>query len=214
VTEPFSVGRIEEIQSGPGVEGSTWFRIRLHFGISAFGVNGFRADAGGRVIEEHNEIGTSAGRHEELYVVLSGRARFSVAGEDVDAPAGTLVFVRDPETQRGAVAEEDGTTVLVVGGRPGEAFRGSPWELAADAWSAYEARDYEAAITVFQGVLEEYPRAAGILYNLACCESLSGRHESALEHLRQAIEIEERFREYARQDDDFEAIRGRPDFPV
>ena len=68
MSEPFSVARIDDVQSGPGVEGSTWFRVRLHFGISAFGVNGFRADAGQRVIEEHNEVGTSAGRHEELYV--------------------------------------------------------------------------------------------------------------------------------------------------
>ncbi|MBD0318672.1 MAG: hypothetical protein ICV71_09100, partial [Thermoleophilia bacterium] len=119
MSEPFSVARIDDVPTGPGAEGGTWYRIRLHFGISAFGVNGFRADAGGRVIEEHNEVGTSAGRHEELYVVLSGRARFSLAGEEVDAPVGTLVFVRDPETQRGAVAEENGTTVLVVGGRPG-----------------------------------------------------------------------------------------------
>ena len=76
------------------------------------------------MIEEHDELGAGAGRHEELYVVLTGRARFALAGEERDAPAGTVVFVRDPAVRRGAVAEEAGTTVLVVGGVPGR--RSSP----------------------------------------------------------------------------------------
>ena len=58
------------------------------------------------------------GGHEELYFVLSGRATFTVDGERVDAPAGSLVFVKDPAMRRGAVADEAGTKILAIGGRP------------------------------------------------------------------------------------------------
>ena len=209
--EPFAVARLEEMTAGPGAEGSTWFRIRRHFGIRAFGVNAYRADAGGRVIEDHDELGSSAGGHEELYVVLSGRARFEIAGDTVDAPAGTLVFV-PPDARRGAVAEEDGTTVLVLGGRPGDPFTTSPWEDASDAWHAYEEKDYERAIAVFEQVHAKHPQAAGVLYNLACCEALVGRGDEAVEHLRRSVELEDRFRGFAREDGDFDSIRADPRF--
>ena len=60
------------------------------FGIQAFGINAYTAEkAGDVVVEEHDEKGDGgAGGHEELYVVVSGRARFTLAGESVDAPAG------------------------------------------------------------------------------------------------------------------------------
>jgi tetratricopeptide (TPR) repeat protein len=198
------------VTAGPGAEGGSWLQIRRHFDIQAFGVNAYRADAGTRVIEEHDELGGSAGRHEELYVVLAGRARFTVGGDELDAPAGTALFV-PPETRRGALAEEDDTTVLAIGGKSGEPFRVSPWEAAADAWSAYEAKDYEAASDVFERVVDVYPEAAGLRYNLACCEALVGRGDAAVRDLRRAIELEERFREFARDDEDFASIRDRPD---
>ncbi len=98
--------------------------IRIPLGIAAFGVNAYGSrEAGGHVIEEHDELGAGAGRHEELYVVLAGHAIFTVGGVELDAPAGTLVFVRDPATRRGASAVEPDTTVLVVGGTVGEGVR-------------------------------------------------------------------------------------------
>ena len=141
---------------------------------------------------------------------MAGRARFTVGEDELDAPVGTLIFV-SPELRRGAVAEEDGTTLLVVGGQPGSPFRVSPWEAAADALDAYRSNDYETAIRVFERVLDDYPRAAGVLYNLACCEALAARAEPAVEHLRRSIELEERFREFARTDEDLDAIRERND---
>ena len=60
--------------------------------------------------------------------MLEGRATLTVDGEDVDAPAGTLVFVEEPAARRAAVAAEDGTTVLAIGGPVGEAYRPPPWE--------------------------------------------------------------------------------------
>jgi hypothetical protein len=109
-------------------DGPSWAMVRTHFDIRSFGVNAYVAEEPGiEVIEEHDELGERAGGHEELYFVARGHAVFTIDGEDVDAPEGTFVFVR-PEAQRGAVAREAGTTILVVGGAPGEAFVVSPWE--------------------------------------------------------------------------------------
>ena len=92
--------------------------MRHHFGITSFGINTRTArDAGDRIINEHDE----EGEDEELYFVQSGRARFECDGESMDAPAGTFAFAR-PGVKRTAFAEEPGTTILAVGGRPGEVY--------------------------------------------------------------------------------------------
>jgi hypothetical protein len=105
--------------------------VRRHFDIRAFGVNGITGDAGDEMVEPHHERDDEVNRtdgHEELFAVMSGHAVFSVGGEDVDAPAGTLVFVRDPDLIRSARATVDGTAILAIGGRPGAPFEISRWE--------------------------------------------------------------------------------------
>jgi hypothetical protein len=105
-----------------------WRPVRHHFGISSFGINAWTAaKAGDRIINEHDEADVED-QQEELYFVQTGRARFELDGEKVDAPAGTFVYVRDPRAVRGAVAQEPGTTVIAVGATPGEPFAVSPWE--------------------------------------------------------------------------------------
>jgi uncharacterized protein YjlB len=130
VSAAFQTARLSDIPNPPKVAervepgDPTWHPIRHHFDIGAFGVNAWSGDDGSEVIEDHTE----ASGHEELYVVVSGRAEFTVGGAEVDAPAGTLVYVPDPETQRVAVAREPGTTVLALGGWRGRAFEVSEWE--------------------------------------------------------------------------------------
>ncbi len=126
----YQVAKISEIPSPvPAEPGSyEWKPVRHHFGVRSFGVNANVAGAGDVLVEEHTEIEGSGTRHEELYVVVSGRATFTVADEEIDAPAGTLVFVPDPGTVRSARALEDGTAVLAIGGEPGAAYSVSPWE--------------------------------------------------------------------------------------
>jgi tetratricopeptide (TPR) repeat protein len=188
--------------------------IRIPLGIRAFGVNAYAAnEVGGRIIEEHDELGAGAGHHEELYVVVSGRALFTLDGDEVDAPAGTFVFVRDPATRRTATAAEGDTTVLVVGGTAGQAFEPSPWESWLEALPHYQARDYPQAVEVMRRALEAHPDNPNVLYNLACCESLSGATGEALEHLRRAAELDPRVPGWARADPDLDAIRGEPGFP-
>ena len=188
-----------------------WIAIRRHFGISAFGVNAWTGDeAGAEIINEHDE--TSLG-HEELYVTVAGHATFTVDGETIEAPAGTLVFVRDPAVRRGAVAKEPGTTVLSVGGKPGEAFRVSPWEYSSRAIRFFEDGDFEGARDFLLHALGERPDEPGILYNLACAEARLGEREQALEHLSRAVEVDARFAEYAQGDEDLASIRDDPGFP-
>ncbi len=123
--------------------------IRSVLGIESFGINAWRAtEAGQEIIGEHDELGSGAGGHEELYFVLSGRATFTVDGERVDAPAGSIVFVKDPATRRGAVADEAATEILVIGGRPGAAFSVSPWERSAEALRCWTTGDWDRAIEI------------------------------------------------------------------
>jgi hypothetical protein len=108
-----------------------WKPVRHHLGVGAFGVNAYvAARAGELVVERHDEApdDSSTKGHEELYAVVGGAARFTVAGEDVEAPAGTLVFVSDPGLTREAVATADDTVVLAIGAARGVAFEPSPWE--------------------------------------------------------------------------------------
>lgn len=129
--DSYRIARLDEIPSPvpPDPDSFEWKPIRHHLGIRAFGVNaGVAARVGEWVVEDHTETGGGAAEHEELYFVARGKARFTIEGEDFDAPTGTLVFVPDPATRRAAKALEPGTAVLYVGAKPGEAFTISAWE--------------------------------------------------------------------------------------
>ena len=204
--------RITEIAVELG-SGPRWAMVRTHFGIGAFGVNAYVADEPGiAVIGEHDELGKLAAQHEELYFVADGHAKFTVDGDEIDAPAGTFVFVRDPAAKRGAVATEAGTTVVIVGAKPGEAFTPSGWERSAPALTYFATHEYDKAIEEFGRLRAETPDDAGLLYNLACAESLAGRTADSLEHLRRAVELDPDFRKLAEKDSDFDAVRAEPEF--
>jgi quercetin dioxygenase-like cupin family protein len=203
----YAVAKLDEI--GEITDGrEPWRPVRHHFGIRSFGVNTWTGrEAGDRIINEHDE----EGEDEELYVVQSGRARFELDGESVDAPAGTFVFV-EPGVRRTAFAEEPGTTLLAIGGVPGEAYEPTGWELWAEVRPLYESKQYEAAADRASALVEAHPEYPMMAYNLACVESLAGRKEEAIEHLRQAAERSERMRKFAAGDSDFDAIRDDPRF--
>ena len=212
MSDKFQVARLDEMEPQRGADDSRWFRLRRDLDVGAFGINAYGADSGKRVIEEHDELGTAAGKHEELYVVLRGSARFELDGEKHTVPAGSCVFIRETKVRRGAIAEEDGTIVLVVGGTPGEAYAVSAWEAAGDAYPLWADGKHEEAKEILRSVADEHPDAGIVLYNLACVEAILGEAGPALEHLKRSIELEERFREFARTDEDFETIRDRPEF--
>ena len=215
MTDRFQVMRLDEIDGYAEDGRPRWHMIRSVLGIESFGINAWRAtEAGQQIIGEHDELGSGAGGHEELYFVLSGRATFTVEGEPVDAPAGSLVFVKDPATRRGAVADEAATEILVIGGRPGAAFSVSSWERSAEALRYWTTEDWDGAIDILNGQLAEDPRNGNVLYNLACAESRSGRTGAAIDHLTRAVELVPRFAELAQTDSDFDSIRGDDRFPA
>ena len=103
-----------------------WIPIRHGLGIETFGMNAYRRNTGETVVPEHDE---SAGGAPELFYVATGSATFSIAGEEVDAPAGTCVWITDADAKRTATANADDTLVLAIGAaKPGEADAPEGWE--------------------------------------------------------------------------------------
>lgn len=207
----YGVARIEELSSYPieGQQGLTWRPVRRHFGISSFGVNAYTAgEAGRRVVEEHRE----REGHDELYVVLSGRATFTLEGEEHDAPAGTLVHC-PPGTLRSAFAAEPGTTVLGIGAKPGEVFKPSGWEWVFAGVSLLSQGDEAGARAELRAGIEANPGAWQGYYNLACVEARLGNEDEALAQLARAAELEpQEVVKWAREDSDFAGLADNPRF--
>ena len=211
MTERYSVTPVDDFVGYEIPGQARWHMIRSTLGVRAFGVNAWTAtEDGQQLIGEHDETSVE---HEELYVVLDGHATFTLDGERVDAPAGTVLHVSEPTVKRGAVGAA-GTTVLVVGAKPGEAFVPSPWERSAQALRFWPTKEWDRAIEVLEGHLSETPDDGGAHYNLACAHARAGRPDAALEHLRRAIELQASFAEYAQTDEDLASLRDDPAFPA
>jgi len=167
--------RLDDVEGIPVFGTLVWKPVRKTLGVTAFGINAYvAAESGDEVVEEHDE--TALG-HEEIYAVIAGRATFTVDGETVDAPAGTLVYLDDPKQKRHAVATEAGTTVLAIGGVPGT-HEISPWEYFFPALPAIEAHDYDTARNILEDALRELDHSA-LHYHLARVEALAGNEERA-----------------------------------
>jgi hypothetical protein len=140
-----------------------------------------------------------------------------VDGDEIDAPEGTIVFVRDPGVTRGAVPVDDDTIILTAGGKPGEAFTISDWERNWEwnrrAFPLYQDKKYAEAAAVLREAMASGAGGPGLHYNLACFLSLAGETDEALAELRIAIDGDESFRELAKNDSDFDPIRNEPGFP-
>ena len=155
------------------------------------------------MVEEHKE----GSGHEELYLVVRGRARFTLDGEEFDAPASTIVFLPEAGVLRVAIAEEEGTTVLAAGGWPGRPFEPSGWEWAFEAYGRAGQGDFDGALEVLQDWLHERGEDPIALYHVACIECRAGRPEEALPHLRRALELQPVLEERAREDEDLAPLR-------
>jgi hypothetical protein len=203
------IDEIERIRVGE----LTWLPLRRELGTTAFGVNGYAAvEPGDELIEPHDETTSGAAGHEELYIVMSGRARFVVGDEEMDAPAGSLTLV-PVGVHRSAVAEEPNTVVIVIGGPPGTAGPRSAFEYWYAAQPAYEAGDYARAYDIAAEGLGDWPDHPVLHYQLACFASLDGRGDQAIEHLRVAFAGDERTHGWAAGDSDLDPIRDRPNYP-
>ena len=202
----YSVARLEEIPVL--ADGGIPCRpVRHHFGLTSFGLNAWTGTAAGdRILYEHDEANDA----EELYLVHTGRATFELDGAPVDAPAGTFVFA-PPGVKRTAFAEEPGTTILAIGGRPGEPWQPDGWELWAPVTPIYEAGRFAEAADRSRELAEANPGLPMLRYMLACCELRAGRPEEAIEQLKLAL-VTPRMRAIAGKDSTLDPIRGEPAF--
>lgn len=207
---PPTLARLDEIDEID--DGRCPFRpVRHHFGIMTFGVTAMTARSDGdRLINEHEEAEPDSS--EELYVVVSGHARFELDGEIHDAPAGTFVHV-PAGIKRTAIAKDAGTTVLAIGGAPrGKPYQPSGWELFAPLLPLFESGDYEEGADRAQALIAEDPPYGAVYYNTACFEARAGRIDAGLAHLRRAVELSPSLAELARSDDDLAALREQAGF--
>src|SRR5690242_13022768 len=215
VERPARALHIDDIEGLDGPGTLTWHPVRATLGVRAFGTNAYTANEPGvDVVEPHDEAPEEgedpADAHEELYFVARGRARFTIDGEDIDAPAGTYVFVPDPRSHRHAVSSEAGTTVLSFGGPP--KFQPSAWEWAFKAAALRADGDASGARETLDDGLAHHPRSAGILYELACWEATEGDLDEAIARLREVRNLDPERLGYASDDEDLASLRERPDF--
>ena len=205
----YAIAHLDEIEEFSDA-GCHYRPIRHHLGITAFGATAWTAHAAGDpIINEHDEDDPTA--DQELFLVLRGHAVFEIDGNLVDAPTGTFVFA-PPRTKRTATAKEDETTIIALEGTAGRGYEARGWELWAPLAPLYGAGEYAEVADRLDALIEANPQYPMLFFNLACCESLCGRTRDALDHLRQAIEMSEEFRQSAEHDSDLDPIRYEPEF--
>jgi len=199
----YEVLKIDELDRIPVAHGLEWRPIRRRLGIRAFGINAYTAETvGDQVVEEHTE----GSGHQEVYVVLAGKAHFTIAGEEFEASAGTIVFISDPEALRVATSGEEGTTVLAVGGWPDKAFQPSGWEWPFEAGPLADEGRYDEAIAIMEDGIRELGESGPGLYHLARFEAKGGRRHDAAAHLAKALELRPDLREHAEKDEDLQPL--------
>jgi hypothetical protein len=189
---------------------AVWHPVRRALGVTAFGINAYTAkQPGAPLIEEHDETSPGAGRHEELYFLVSGTARFEIGEDTVEATPGTMILI-EPAVRRKATATSDDATVIVIGGRPGSAMPPSPFEYWYAAIPAHEAGEHSRAYEIAAEGLEHYPDHGTLHYALACEAALAGDRQRALDHLRTAFDNDPRTRDWARTEPDLDGLRDDP----
>lgn len=174
------------------------------------GMNGWIGDAGEPLVPEHAEDSDN----EELYVVVQGRATFTVDGNSFDAPAGTLLHAM-PGEMRSATSEEPGTIIVAVGATIGQAFSNPGWTSFVVADALRRAGRMEESRVAIQEMIDAAPDHWGPLYNAACFEALAGDADAAFAYLARSKKLADpdELRGYLEGDTDLDPIRGDPRFP-
>jgi tetratricopeptide (TPR) repeat protein len=204
-TQAYRTARLGDLERADG-----WAPIRAALDVRSFGINAWTAhEAGATLIPAHDEVPSG---HEELFLVTAGHARFTVGGEELEGPAGQIVFVADPAVSRSAVAVAAETTVVSVGATAGRAFEPRSWELNRDVIALLDAGRHAEAREQLLDALERYEDRETVLYNLACAEAQLGQTDAAFRHLGEAFRLRPAFAEHAGDDPDLEPLRADPRF--
>jgi hypothetical protein len=181
----WSVVHLDAVEAVPwrGTE-LVWRPIRAALGTRIVGMAAYTAErVGQEVVEDHIESRDGRG-HDEVYVVLRGRATFRLGDEVVDAPAGTFLSV-GPSVRRHAVAAEPGTAVFALGGPATFDPAGSDWIERARP----HMRDRpEQARAVLEELRAERPDSLALLFGEALLHAAQGDEAGARASLRVAVE--------------------------
>ena len=167
----FDTAHLSELDAIPVSGTLVWRPIRRRFDIGAFGVNAYTAaNAGDELVEDHDELGSGGGEHEELYYVASGHATFSVDGQEVTLPRAPWSSFATGRS--GTPWRRSQIHGLAVGGPRGEASTPA-WEL----WFA--ARPHVEAASTTRPPSWSRPECLtpdnpSLLYNPAATRSLPG----------------------------------------
>ena len=196
-------GRMQIIDIAELRRSTGWSPVRRELGITAFGVNGYSADAGNTIIGAHTEEQSG---QEELYVVLEGKARVMLGDEEREVGPGTLVFAQ-PGQKREITSLADGTTVLVVGAQPGVAYEARVGEISLEVIALFAEDRIAEAKELLESSLEPFDHHWVLYYNLACAEARLGETEPAFAHLRTAIDKRPQAVDNAKDDPDLESLR-------
>ncbi len=183
-----------------------WHPVRRALGATGFGVGAYSAARAGDVlVGPHDETGLGSNRHEELYVVLSGRALFELDGRELEVGPEEFLLV-EPEVRRGARALDDDTSVLVIGGAP-RTVAPAPYE---HWYMALTTDDPHGAAEIAAAGLAQFPDHGQLNYQLACFRALAGELDVAARHLRRAVASDERAWSWLEDDADLDALRFVP----
>jgi hypothetical protein len=185
MSDGWSVLHLDAVEAVPwrGTE-LEWRPIRAALGTRIVGMAAYTAErVGQEVVEDHTEDRDGRG-HDEVYVVLRGRATFRLGDEVVDAPAGTFLSV-DSSVRRHAVAAEPGTAVLALGGPATFEPAGSDWIERA---RPHMRERPERARAVLEELRAERPGSLALLIGEALLYASQGDDSAARASLGAAID--------------------------
>ena len=199
---------IEELDDGR----EPYRPVRHHFGITSFGITAWTGrEAGDRILNEHDEADATGPQRGAL--PRPERPRRLRARRRAGRRAGRHVRLRRARRQadgvRGGGRDDDRRDRR----RPGKAYEPVGWELWAPIRPRYEAGEHEAAGRAPVAARRGQSRSTRSSPTTSRVSRASpAARDEAIEHLRQAIEGSELFRDYAKGDSDLDPIREEPAF--
>ena len=208
MAEGWTLVALDDVEAMPWQGGELeWRPLRSALGTRIVGMAAFTAArAGQELIEGHSEADGGLG-HEEVYVVLRGRATFTLGDETVDAAQGSFIAVTDPGVFRRAVAAQAGTAVLALGGPGTFEPSASEWiERARPLLRSNPARARE----LLDELGRERPESPGVEIGEALWELSQGHGETARELVASVVSANPELRFALEQDPDLGRLVADP----
>ncbi len=132
----------------------------------------------------------------------------------VEAVAETEHFPYECAVLRGDIFRERGEFPLAIPFYENalKQRRGDIPATVGIGWCLKRTGSVDRAAQAYEEALRFHPNAGLLHYNLACYRSLQGQEQAALLALQRACGIDDDFRLLAREESDFDSIRGVAEF--